>query len=227
MKMLHCFTYTLLMLVGCWQIVSGKEQQNDEFVKTFVDGIKDRSAVRFSDGQLRILAKMSDIERAQWFVGAVATALPGLALLGGAAAVQEPALQVVMASFSAMLLLGCFLPIALVWAKRASKEDSRVPSLMFDEEGITTQKTKKILWQDLGTIALRSTDYYNGCGDKYGEIRVLCFLDKYNNVMLQLDKSDMLSVSIDNICALAQYYFNAYKERQKQAPVPVVYLAAA
>lgn len=227
MKVLHCFAYAFLMFVGCWQILSGQEQpRNDEFIQTFVDGVKDRSAVKFSEGQLKIWAKMSPDERARWVAGSIATAFPGLFFLGASFFIPEHNVRFAFATFGIAILLVGFFPVALFWAKRAAIEDSKFPCLMLDEEGITTPKAKKVLWQDVGNIALQSVDYFNGCGTKFDELRVLYFLDRYNNVMLQLDKSDMLSVSIDNVCALAQYYFKTYKEATKQNAAPVVQLAA-
>lgn len=204
-----------LMIVESGHLMAESNKKvidDDDYVQTFVDSLPDASFVKYRDGQVKLWAKMSDRERAGWIVGTVLPAAVGLTFLGGATLIREDGLRLFFAFHGALMVL-CGSTVAAFWAKRAEKENKRFPLLVLDEEGIVWLRSKKVLWQDINDITFLANDFFNAYGTKVDEIRVLSFLDKYNNVVLQVTHSDMLPVSVDNVCALAKHFFNDYKKK--------------
>jgi hypothetical protein len=209
----------MLLLVGSSCLCANEDKEkvtkNNDFVQRFVDDFKDSPVIKFDNGQLKLWARMSDEERKHWLIGTLGTLLPGIACLGGSFFTRELYLQLFLIIGGASFLL-CSGIIAFQWEKRAEKERVRRPYLVLNEDGVSSLKGKQILWQDINNISLQALDFFNPWGTKVSEVRVLSFLDKYNNVVLQFDKSDMLPISVDNLKALADYFFNKFKENQKQ-----------
>ncbi len=202
----------ICVFIGSWTLYAGEDVfKSDDFIQTFVEKAKNPS-VKLKGGQLKLWAKMSDKERVGWIAGTLAAFIPGALFVGGSFFTEDRVLgRVLKITGIPCLILAAV--IYVMWEMRSSKEGSLF--LTLDDEGVCKVGQKKLLWEDVSKIPLTALDFYNAFGSKVSEIRELTFYDKYNNIVFQLNHSDLLPISVDNLAALAQHYLDCFNKAQR------------